>query len=218
MGKGSSIEHASFVVRAEAAPCARWHPRLLAAKSLTNSVTMRVGATRWLADFHAGDRAVLEKCYRDHHATVVRTIGRMLAGADAETVTHEVFYRLLSNAKLRENFQGGRFDAWLTQVATNAARDFLRRYRREQAEIPETSPAREGSHAAAEEMDAKVMVERFRRDCLPPDLAGVFDARFLRQLPQRQAASELGMPRTTLVYQEQRIRSLLREFVLGGAP
>jgi RNA polymerase sigma-70 factor (ECF subfamily) len=176
---------------------------------------MPVGATRWLVDFHAGDRGVLEGCYREHYGAVVKTVGRMLAGADAETVTHEVFYRLLSNAKLRENFQGGRFDAWLTQVAANAARDFLRRYRREQPEIPESSAAApEAPQGAAEELDAKVMVERFRRECLPADLAGVFETRFLRQLPQRQAASELGIPRTTLVYQEKRIRALLKEFVL----
>ncbi len=158
---------------------------------------------------------MLERCYRDHYDGVVKAVGRLLAGADAETVTHEVFYRILSSAKLRENFQGGHFDAWLTQVATNAARDFLRRYRREQPELPESS-AFEGARGATDEIDAKVVVERFRRERLPSDLAGVFEMRFIRQLPQRQAAHELGMPRTTLVYQEQRVRVLLREFVLGG--
>jgi RNA polymerase sigma-70 factor (ECF subfamily) len=195
---------------------------LLEAKFLGTPLTMNAGLTRWVADFHAGDRDLLEKCYRDHYRSVVATIGRFLAGADAETVTHEVFYRLLSSPKLRENFQGGNFDAWLSLVATNAARDYLRRYRREQPEVPETAPAGDAhprTHSGAiEEVDAKMAVERFRRECLPADLAPLFDARFLRQLTQRQAALELAIPRSTLVYQEERIRSLLRDFVLRESP
>ncbi len=169
---------------------------------------------RWVADFHAGERPLLEQCYRDHYRGVVATVGRMLTGADAETVTHEVFYRLLSNPQLRENFQGGNFDAWLAQVATNAARDHLRRYRREQPEGPE-GPGADSPGASADEADARMTIDRFKRERLPPDLAGVFEARFLRQLSQREAAEELRMPRTTLVYQEQRVRSLLKSFVLG---
>jgi RNA polymerase sigma-70 factor (ECF subfamily) len=192
--------------------------RVLEAKSLAHPLVMPVGATPWIADFHAGDRGVLEQCYRDHFRAVVSTIGRLLKGADAETVTHEVFYRLLSNARLRENFQGGNFDAWLMQVATNAARDYLRRYRREQPEAPDAASSEGLSSASADEVDAKMTVGRFQRECLPPELAGVFEARFLRQLSQREAADELGMPRTTLVYQEQRVRSLLEDFVLRGSP
>jgi RNA polymerase sigma-70 factor, ECF subfamily len=177
----------------------------------------------WLADFHSGDRAVLEQCYRDHCSRVLRAVGRLLSGADAETVTHEVFYRLLSNSKLRENFHGGNFDAWLTLVATNSARDYLRRIRREQPELDADSPP--DAHRSdppppnpTDEVEAKLLVDRFRAERLPPEWANVFEARFLRQLPQRQAAESLGMHRTTLVYQEQRIRALLRDFLLRGEP
>ncbi len=172
----------------------------------------------WLADFHAGDRATLEQCYRDHHRAVIRAVARFLASADAETVTHEVFFRLLHNARLRENFQGGTFEAWLTQVATNLARDHLRRYRREQGEPTDADthdPAAKAS-GMAEEVEARMLIDRFRRELLPAEWERVFDARFLRQLSQRDAAKELGMHRTTLVYQEQRIRASLREFLLRG--
>jgi RNA polymerase sigma-70 factor (ECF subfamily) len=179
---------------------------------------MHAGATRWVASFHAGDRDVLERCYRDHYPAVVAIVGRLLRGADAETVTHEVFYRLLSNPRLRENFQGGNFNAWLGQVATNAARDYLRRYRREQPESPDGAPAGDAPPGPAEEVDAKMAIDRFRRERLPPDLTAVFEARFYRQLSQREAAGELGMPRSTLVYQEERIRSLLKDFLLRGMP
>jgi RNA polymerase sigma-70 factor, ECF subfamily len=173
--------------------------------------------------FHSGDRVVLEQCYRDHCPGVMRTVGRLLTGADAETVTHEVFYRLLSSSKLRENFQGGNFDAWLTLVATNSARDHLRRIRREQPELDADTAA--SSHTSdppppnlTDEIEAKLLIDRFRKERLPPEWANVFEARFLRQLPQRQAAESLGMHRTTLVYQEQRIRALLRDFLLRGEP
>ncbi|MDP9151216.1 MAG: sigma-70 family RNA polymerase sigma factor [Myxococcota bacterium] len=176
------------------------------------------GDAAWLADFHAGSRATLERCYREHCPSVLRAMARMLNGADAETVTHELFYRLLTNPKLRKSFQGGHFDAWLRQVATNAARDLLRRQRREEPE--ESAPmvhAQTGAglqNALADDIEAKALVARFRSERLPPAWAGVFDARFLRQLPQRRAAQELGIPRTTLVYQEQRVRALLRDFLL----
>jgi RNA polymerase sigma-70 factor (ECF subfamily) len=191
---------------------------LLNANILGNSAVMGPAVTSWVADFHAGDRGVIEQCYREHYRAVVSAVARLLVGADAETVTHEVFYRLLWNAKLRENFQGGSFDAWLTQVATNLARDHLRRYRREQSE-PSDAPlgddaARDGG--GADEVEAKMMIDRFRHERLPAQWEGVFDARFLRQLSQRDAAQELGMHRTTLVYQEQRIRALLKDFLLRG--
>jgi RNA polymerase sigma-70 factor (ECF subfamily) len=42
----------------------------------------------------------------------------------------------------------------------------------------------------------------------------VFDARFIQQLDQPEAARLLGMHRTTLIYQEYRVRTLLKRFVL----
>jgi RNA polymerase sigma-70 factor (ECF subfamily) len=188
---------------------------LLDAKFVPSSELMAPTVDPWLVSFHAGDRRVIETCYRDHYGAVAGAVGRLLMGADAETVTHEVFYRLLWNAKLRENFRGGRFEAWLIQVATNLAKDHLRRYRREQSDSSEEE--RGGADAGlAQDVEAKVIVDRFRNERLPPEWAGVFEARFLQQLSQRDAARELGMHRTTLVYQEQRIRALLRDFLRGG--
>jgi RNA polymerase sigma-70 factor (ECF subfamily) len=132
-------------------------------------------------------------------------------GADEETVIHNVFLRLISDAALRANFRGGNLAAWLTTVARNEAIDHLRKYSREQAaDGPE--PSAEAS--AEREVDAKLLVERFCRERLPEKLRSVFEARFLRQLSQRHAAEELGIKRTTLVYQEQQIRHALRTFLV----
>jgi RNA polymerase sigma-70 factor (ECF subfamily) len=172
----------------------------------------------WLASFHAGDARVIERCYRDHHRTVAAAVRRMLSAADAETVTHEVFYRLLSNRSLRESFEGGNFVAWLTRVATNSAIDHRRRYRREQGHPVEGIWSLQDSGAEADrlddELEAKRLVERFCRECLPAEWRPVFHARFIRHLPQRAAAAEIGMRRSTLAYQETRIRALLTQFLL----
>jgi RNA polymerase sigma-70 factor (ECF subfamily) len=191
--KGGAVEHAQ----------ATWSPLI---------------ADRWLVAFHAGDRAAVAQCYRDHAKTVASAVGRMLSAADSETVTHEVFYRLLSDAGLRANFRGGNFSTWITRVATNGAIDYLRRCRREQSGLlgafePDVD-ARAAARRVDEELDAKVLVERFCRDHLPSEWAGVFDARFIRQVTQRDAAKELGIRRTTLAYRELRIRRLLTRFLL----
>jgi RNA polymerase sigma-70 factor (ECF subfamily) len=193
--------------------------RFVNAAPLGTPVTMVaevVGQDHWLSAFHAGDRMVVERCYREHHRAVADAVSRVLPPADAETVTHEVFYRLLSDAKLRENFQGGHFASWIVRVACNRALDHLRRCKRERAGALEERPTNErfAAERIEDELEARLLVERFRRECLPPEWASVFDARFLRQLTQREAAAELGMHRTTLVYREHRIRALLTRFLV----
>jgi RNA polymerase sigma-70 factor (ECF subfamily) len=44
----------------------------------------------------------------------------------------------------------------------------------------------------------------------------VFETRFLLGLEQKEAAARLGISRTTLAYQEYRVKALLRRFVLRG--
>jgi RNA polymerase sigma-70 factor (ECF subfamily) len=173
----------------------------------------------WLRRFHAGEPAVLEACYREHFDTVARAVGGLLTGADRETVIHEVFLKLLSQEGMRRSFQGGAFGAWLATVARHQALDYVRARQREgsamsrfasdaQEEAPAPSPL-EGR------LEARRLVETFRREHLPPQWAPVFEARFLRQLSQREAAAELKMRRTTLAYQELRVRHLLRKFLLS---
>jgi len=83
----------------------------------------------WLERFHAGEREVIEGCYRDHFRVVENAVGQVLRGADKETVIHEVFLQLMSRAELRRGFSGGGFSAWLATVARHQAIDFWRRHR-----------------------------------------------------------------------------------------
>jgi RNA polymerase sigma-70 factor (ECF subfamily) len=169
----------------------------------------------WLARFHAGDRAVMEEIYRDHFDAVHQAAGRFLDGANRETVVHEVFLRLLSNAEMRRSFDGGSIGGWLRTVTRNQAIDFRRRLSREVGE-PDGLVEQAAPQPITERVEAKMLIDRFRREVLPAKWAGVFEARFLGELDQREAARSLGISRTTLAYQELRIRSLLRAFLLGA--
>ena len=175
----------------------------------------------WLRAFHAGERACLEGCYRDYLDAVDQAVGCVVTGADRETLVHEVFFRLLSDASLRQSFRGGAFASWLRVVARHQAIDYARRRRLEVRFTDDT-----GSAAPADavpdpppfeaQFDVRWTLERFRERCLPAKWRAVLDARFLAQQDQPTAARTIGVSRTTLAYQEYRIRRLLRRFVLRG--
>jgi RNA polymerase sigma-70 factor (ECF subfamily) len=171
----------------------------------------------WLVRFHAGDRDVMEECYRSHFATVERAVGRYVQGVDRETVIHEVFYRLLSTDSLRQAFRGGSLAAWLSTVSRNHAIDYARRRGREEL-LGNKSPWGYVEAGMDQAADAHILVERFRKSHLPPKWEGVFRTRFVEQRTQRDAARALGISRTTLVYQEMRVRRLLEKFLLGEKP
>jgi RNA polymerase sigma-70 factor (ECF subfamily) len=172
----------------------------------------------WLDRFHRGDRRTLEDCYRRHFATVERAARGILPRDEAETVIHEVFSRLVGAPDLRRSFRGGAFGAWIATVGRNLAIDYRRRAGREVSlGAAADTPAVDGASGSWQDAaDARMLVERFRREHLDPKWAGVFETRFLQQLPQRDAARRLGINRTTLAYREVRIRSALRRFLLDG--
>jgi len=185
----------------------------LPAEPVTDTRSGAGAGDPWLKQFHAGDRGVLEQCYRDHFATVERAMGTLLGTADRETAIHELWTRLLEGAALRRSFQGGAFGAWLGVVARNHAIDLRRRITRETShQANDEAPAQ--SESWEEAAQAHILIERFRRERLPPDWSGVFELRFLQQLPQREAAARLSLHRTTLAYRELRIRRLLKHFLL----
>ena len=173
----------------------------------------------WLRDFHAGTRDCMERCYRDHLATVSGVVAGVLAGADRETLVHEVFFRLLTDASLRAGFQGGSLASWLRVVSRNQAIDYARRRHLEVSFSGDAVPGAAASAPSLEhQIDVRLTLQRFRERLLPRKWRAVFDARFVAQQDQPAAARALGMRRTTLAYQEYRIRRLLRRFVLRGEP
>ena len=210
--------HPAALVRSNLRGSHERPPKLMDTSAIAREMTTSEIANdpAWLARFHTGERAILEQCYRDHFAKVLAAAARILAGVDAETVAQEVFFRLLSDEKTRQAFGGGNLGAWVAKVAANAAIDHHRRHRREVGQEPVDEASDLDTGRLEDELDAKLLVERFRRERLPPKWSGVFEVRFLRQLPQREAALELGMQRSTLAYQESQIRALLSDFLLAS--
>ncbi|MDX2022052.1 MAG: sigma-70 family RNA polymerase sigma factor [Deltaproteobacteria bacterium] len=175
----------------------------------------------WLERFHAGDRRLLTQLYYEHHAAVTFAVGRILPSVDRETVVHDVFLRLLSDVDFRRSFGGGAIGAWLRVVARNQAIDYARHqaYELPCGMVPERPQGdaqleiEDGQHA---DVDAAALIRQFERDVLPAKWRAVFKLRFLEQLDQSEASRRLNMNRTTLIYQEHRIRRLLTRFVLKG--
>src|SRR5437773_818192 len=122
----------------------------------------------WLAAFHRGEPEVLERCYyRQHFAVVERATRGLLSPADGETVIHEVFSQLIGRAEMRRSFQGGSLAAWLAAVARNQALAYRRKLGREA--VPDGGAAEAAPAPGFEqESHARLLIERFRRECLPP--------------------------------------------------
>jgi RNA polymerase sigma-70 factor (ECF subfamily) len=167
---------------------------------------------RWTQAFHRGGHAVMTEVYREHFATVKAAVSTVLPGADAETVIHAVFLRMMTSAELREAYQTGSFSSWLFTVAKRQAIDYARRREREQPAGLAPEPEQAAWEVEAK-IEARALIRRFRDHVLPADWVSVFDARFVSQLDQRDAARSLGVPRTTLAYRELRIRRMLRKFL-----
>jgi RNA polymerase sigma-70 factor (ECF subfamily) len=171
----------------------------------------------WLERFYAGDRRVLEEIYRAHFDTVDTAVGTVLHGADRETLIHEVFFRLLRDERFRRAFRGGDLGAWLAVVARHQTIDYTRRRNRESPAGIDLGAKLSNGDELARSSEARLLIERFLRDVLPPAWRGVFEARFISHLSQSEAAAALGKRRTTLAYQELRIRQMLRKFLLEDA-
>jgi RNA polymerase sigma-70 factor (ECF subfamily) len=169
----------------------------------------------WLDAFHRGERDTLARCDREHFATVERAVGALLSGPDRETIVHDVFCELLANAELRRSFGGGSLAAWLGTIARHRAIDHLRRRDREPLLLSGAIPIEAAGEPWNEEVEAAMLIDRFRKERLPPEWQGTFEALFIQQMSQREAAAAIGVGRTTLAYRELRIRSLLKRFLFG---
>ena len=167
-----------------------------------------------LEGFYRGERDEMERCYREQFAAVNAAIGEILGGADRETVVHEVFARLIAREDVRRGFKGGSLRAWLAMVARNQAIDYRRRLSREAPLTGAAADAAGAPRSLENAAEARQLIERFRRDLLPPAWAPVFDLCVVRQMSQREAATALGISRTTLAYRELLIRRRLRRFIL----
>lgn len=172
----------------------------------------------WLERFHGGSREVLARVYEEQFDAVRSAVGRVLRGADQETVVHQVFYRLVAEPRTRTGFRGGDLGAYLRRIAVNQAVDYARKHGRECSCSPQEALRLAESQPGGEsslDPEQLLLVARFRSEHLPPAWVAVFDARFLGGLSQREAAVRLGLRRTTLAYQELCIRARLKKYLFA---
>jgi RNA polymerase sigma-70 factor (ECF subfamily) len=169
----------------------------------------------WRADFHAGSRAALERCYREQFDTVATVVGRVVRDADQETVVHEVFLRLLTDERLRKSFVGASLRTWLATLARNQAFDYRRRRDRELALGDDAVPVETVDRPSAA-VETRALIERFCAEALPAKWARVFEARFEQRLDQQQAARRLGICGAMLAYREHRVRLRLARYLRRG--
>ena len=149
------------------------------------------GTDRWLVDFHAGRRSVLEQCYRELYPTVQRAVGRVLTGADQETVIHEVFYRLISREDLRRSFRGGSLKAWIATVAYHQALEYVRRQQREQGALAQV---RDLGVVALRDLPDRLAGTGLDLDAVEGEPDAVLHTSFLPGLPGRRRGNPYSFP------------------------
>jgi RNA polymerase sigma-70 factor (ECF subfamily) len=120
--------------------------------------------------FRAGDASAFDALFRRWSAPLLRYLERMLRDAGAaEELVQEVFLRV---HRARDRYRPqARFSTWLYRIATNLARNELRR------------PRRREPHRSADEPDAPSLVA----DSPVPE--AVFDARRMGARVERELAA-----------------------------
>jgi RNA polymerase sigma-70 factor (ECF subfamily) len=163
-----------------------------------------------------GDRQAFGELVRCHREGVINVVYRMCGDANlAEDAAQEAFIRAwqhLPNYQPRSPFRN-----WVYRIATNVARDFLRR-ERETVDVDELPLAAsdEGPEAIAERGERG---ERVRQAvlALPPASRAVLVLREYEGLSYREIADTLGIPIGTVMsrlnYARNRLRKALAPYL-----
>jgi RNA polymerase sigma-70 factor (ECF subfamily) len=163
-----------------------------------------------IAKAQQGDRQAFSELVRCHRKGVINVVYRMCGDANlAEDAAQEAFIRAwqhLPNYKPRSPFRN-----WVYRIATNAARDVLRR-ERETVDIDELALATsgEGPEATTEREERG---ERVREAvlALPPASREVLVLREYEGFSYREIADALGIPIGTVMSRLNYARNHLRK-------
>ncbi len=163
-----------------------------------------------LIRFQQGELDAFETLFRRHQRTVYGWVLRLVRNtASAEEITIECFWRIYRAHARFDPRQG--FEGWARRVATRAAIDWMRA---QKPEWPATAEFFE-SVAAAPRADPAVNTE-IRQTVeaalgrLPPKLRVAAVLTLIEEMPQNEAAAELGISTTALKVRVFRAMRLLR--------
>ena len=140
-------------------------------------------------------QAFEELYYRYAHHILGFTYRLLRHYQDAESITQEVFLRLLRDSAGYDPSR--RFSTWIYTIARNLCLDALRRRRPDAIGDGEQFTAREPDPAA--EADDHETAQRLRAaiDALPPFCREVVQLRVFERLSYREIADVLGCPEST---------------------
>jgi RNA polymerase sigma-70 factor (ECF subfamily) len=148
-----------------------------------------------------------ERIYRDYGRPVHAYLARLTGDAwVAEELCQETFLRYLRH-RGRIHGRNGTLGAWLFRVATNLARDRLRR-RQPEALRHEPSAAEPDGCAVAEARDRDARVRR-EVERLATDLREVFLLRAHHELTYGEVADAVGISERTAKERFRRAREIL---------
>lgn len=170
---------------------------------------------RWLEQFQRGDRQRLSEVYHQHFTRVRKAVARVLSDpADRDNVVQQLFADLLESAKLRRDYAGGDFGAWLCAIARHKAIDFGRRQSRLVGINDQTVGAFDEGEEPSQLHEFRRDLERFA-NTLPVERQHMLKLRFIEGLTQMEASQRLGVPRSTLEDWERQAKMELRLFLLA---
>lgn len=165
-----------------------------------------------------GERAAIERVYRDHRGDVERAVrnglrrASKLSAANVSDVVQEVFAKAFSE-RVRVRYDGTRpFAPYLQRIAGSVLADWLRRARRQIAcdidlDIIECDDESACAGCGTFPQDLQDMARRYILT-LDSDLRKIHEVRFVAGASQLDAARSLGISR-------QRLRTLERKLVEG---
>lgn len=160
-----------------------------------------------------GDRAAMERLYRDHAGRVFSVV-RRLAGDDtlADDLAQEAWLRAFEKLDL---FRGeASFGTWMYRLATNTALNHLRSHRRHR-ELEEEAPT-EGLHGTRHSVDEAVINQRVLQeaiDRLPEGYREVLVLHDVEGLTHREIADALEVAEGTSKSQLHKARARMRELI-----
>jgi RNA polymerase sigma-70 factor (ECF subfamily) len=163
-----------------------------------------------IAQAQQGDRGAFGQLVRRHRGGVINVVYRMCGDANlADEAAQEAFIRAwqhLPGYRPRSPFRN-----WLYRIATNSARDALRReVRTVDIDTVSVTDSTQGPQAAVE---AQELGERVQQAVLslPPASRAVLVLREYEGLSYKEIADTLGIPIGTVMSRLNYARNLLRE-------
>lgn len=144
-----------------------------------------------------GDESALAALMDRYKGPLYGFLNRRVEGSAADDLFQESWLRVV---RARDRFDPRRrFSTWIFQIANNLCRDRGRRRAVEIRHLDELARSRRDAPVRAPRLPVELRLDMRRRlEALPERLREVLVLRYYQQLPERDIAEILGIPRGTV--------------------